>query len=341
MATIRDVARVSGVSVTTVSFVLNNSPRPVSAETRRRVSEAARHLEYYPNAMARGLVQRRMNSIGILFSQIEPSVVTNNYANGILSGIFAESSGRGYDIHLYTGIWESAEISAPRFRSNQTDGTLVIGPLVGSDMVTGLDRLRIPVVVLSAPSGVSSVPYVDVDNSQGGILAAEHFLALGHERVGCLLGEIRQHAVLERRDAFTQTLARAGKPVRPEYIAGHSYALEDVEAAAYRLLTLPEPPTAIFASNDDIAMVTMRVANELGMKIPRDVSVIGFDDYPVAQQTAPPLTTLRQPLETIGRAATELLLARIDGKDAEAHTHLFQTELIVRGSTAPPNFVRS
>lgn len=335
MATIRDVAKECGVSVTTVSFVLNNSPRPVSVETRRRVTEVARRMNYHPNAMARGLVQRRMNSLGVLFAQVEASIVTNNYATGILAGVFAEAVSRGYDIHLYTRPWESAEISAPRFRNSQTDGTLVIVPSIGSDMVPGLHRFGVPTVVVSSPTAIDGVSYVDIDNVQGARLAANHFLSLGHTRIAHVMGTPLQHSVFERRDAFTSTLERAGLPIRPEYLVGDSFRQEEAERAARKLLSLPERPTAIFATNDDIALHVLRVAQEMGIAVPQELSIVGFDDYPLAQNSNPPLTTVHHPLNDIGRKATQLLLARIDDENVEDERCIFTPKLVVRGTTAP------
>lgn len=339
MATIRDVAKECGVSVTTVSFVLNNSPRPVSPETRRRVTEVARRLNYYPNAMARGLVQRRMNSLGVLFAQVEASIVTNKYATGILEGVFAEAVSCGYDIHLYTRPWESAEVSAPRFRNNQTDGTLIIVPGIDSDMVTGLKRFGVPTVVVSSPTAIEGVSYVDIDNVQGARLVANHLLSLGHKRIAHVMGRRQQHSVLDRRDAFVAALERSGVPVRPEYLVGDSFFQERVIQTARELLSLPEPPTAIFATNDDIALHIVRVAQEMGFVVPRDLSVIGFDDYLQAQHSNPPLTTIHHPLAEIGRKATQLLLARIENEAVEDERCIFAPTLVVRGTTAPPKQV--
>lgn len=336
MATIRDVAKESGVSVTTVSFVLNNSPRPVSAETRRRVTEVARRMNYHPNAMARGLVQRKMNSLGVLFAQVESSIVTNKYATGILEGVFTEAVANGYDIHLYTRPWESAEVSAPRFRNKQTDGTMIIVPGIDSDMVTGLRQFGIPVVVVSSPTAIEGVSYVDIDNVQGARLAANHLLSLGHKRIAHVMGAPVQHSVFERRDAFLSSLEAAGIPMRREYLVGDSFVRDDVLRTARRLLSLPEPPTAIFASNDDIALHIVRLAQEMGINIPRDLSVIGFDDYLQAQHSTPPLTTIHHPLADIGRKATRLLLARIENEAMEDERCIFAPQLVVRGTTAPP-----
>jgi len=335
MATIRDVARECGVSVTTVSSALNNSNRPVHSETRRRISEAARRLNYHPNAMARGLVHRRMNTLGVLFASVEEAIAANYYATGILGGVFAESATHGHDIHLFTNPWKGEE-SAPRFQNSQTDGVLLIVPAIGSEMVPALRRLNVPIVVVSSPTAVEGVSFVDVDNIYGARLAAEHLLALGHKRIAHLMGEQMQHSVLERRDTFVQALKSGGVTIPPGYLVGNSFAAAQVEEAAHKLLSLPEPPTAVFCSNDDLAFELIRVAKQRGMSVPTQLSVIGFDDTPVAQQSYPKLTTVQQPLYEIGRKATQLLLARIEDENIADERHLFAPALLVRETTAPP-----
>ncbi|MBC8140727.1 MAG: LacI family DNA-binding transcriptional regulator [Armatimonadetes bacterium] len=335
MATIRDVAKECGVSVTTVSSALNNSSRPVHSETRRRVSEAARRLNYHPSATARGLVKRRMNTLGVLFASVEEAIVTNSYATGILGGVFAESAAQGHDIHLFTNPWRGEE-SAPRFQNSQADGVLLIVPTIGSDMVSALRRFNVPMVVVSSPTTVAGVSFVDVDNAHGARMAAEHLLSLGHKRIAHLMGDTAQHSVLERRDAFVSTLKRGGVTVPPGCLVGDSFAAPDVNNAVQMLLSVTEPPTAVFCSNDDLAFALIRAVQGRGISVPEELSVIGFDDAPFAKQSHPPLTTIGQPLWEIGRKATQLLLARIGDEAITDERHLFAPTLIVRETTASP-----
>ncbi len=314
---------------------MNNSTRSVNPETRRRVREVARRMNYHPDAMARGLVHRRCFSLGVLMPGIESAIVTNHYAVGVLSGVFYESSARGYDIHVHTRPWESADVSASQVQSSQTDGTLVVAPPIGSDIVSGLRALDLPIVVVSTPTAVEGVPYVDTDNAAGARLVARHLLGLGHTRIAHLMGIRNQHSVFERRDAFVGELERSGVPVRAEYIVGDSFQEVDVAAAVNALLDLPEPPTALFAGNDDLAVLAIQVALERNVEIPGELSVIGFDDYPTAQQTRPMLTTVRQPLWEIGKRATQILIARIEEKDTVGESFLFAPQLVERGSTGP------
>ena len=337
MATIRDVARESGVSVATVSYVLNNGPRPVRDETRERVLAVMRRLDYHPNAMARGLVRRRLFTLGVLFSSVEPTVVTNNYATCVLRGIMAAAVQAGYNVTIFTRPWQDARRSAARFGDRRTDGILVAAPSVGSDVVSGLAQRGVPVVVVSAPSNDSCVPWVDVDNARGAVLATEHLLALGHRRIAFLMGDGTQRSVFQRRDAFMATLGRAGVPVRDDYWLPGSFEPEVVYRNVTRLLNLPEPPTSIFTTNDDMAATTLEAARDLGVRVPQDLSVIGFDDYPYKGVGAPILTTVRHPLAEVGEAAARLLIDRVEGRGDGQREMVFQPELIVRETTLPPS----
>jgi DNA-binding LacI/PurR family transcriptional regulator len=337
MATIHDVAKECGVSITTVSLVLNNSTRPVNIETRKRVQAAARRLNYHPSAVARGLVQRRMYSLGVYFCTVEESIVTNAYASGVLQGVFQEGTRREYDVHLFTTPWKNAETSAARFRDRRTDGTLVIAPTRDSDIVERLHGLGLPLVVVSAPTTVPGVPYVDVDDAEGGRIAARHLLSLGHQRIAHLAGDENQSSVRQRRDAFLTTLAEAGMILPPEYLPPGTFNIDGRYENACRILDLPNRPTAIFATNDDIAFAVLRAARERGISVPEQLSVIGFDDYPAASLTFPALTTIHHPLRSIGARATQLLIERVEGTPITELRHIFTPELVVRDTTAPPS----
>ena len=341
MATIRDVAEACGVSPATVSFVLNDGPRPVSAATRARIVEAMERLNYHPNAAARGLARRRMNNIGVLFSDVETSVVTNVYIADILSGVFREAARHTLDVLIITRQWRDADHSAAPLRDRRSDGFLLIAPQIGSDIVTEIASLGQPLMTVAGlPTGKSSpVSCVDVDNENGAQQATEYLLSLGHRRIAHITGTLTHHSAIARREGFRRTLMAANCPVPEEYIAIGEYAAyypEPVTSAVLGLLSLPEPPTAIFCANDGIGRMASAIAGERGVRIPEDLSLIGFDDLPEASTTNPPLTTLRQPLRQIGETAARLLIQNIAGETTEPEYRLLKPELIVRGSTAPP-----
>lgn len=359
MVTIRDVARESGVSVATVSYVINNGPRPVKAETRQLVLETMERLGYHPSAVAQALVRGRVNTLGILFGKVEPAIVTNEYVTSVLRGVMVVAAWSGYNVTLYTQPWTDGATSAPPFKDGRCDGVVILAPLRDSDMVESLTRLNIPLVVISAsddlPDGALSV---DVQNAAGAMLATNHLIELGHTRIAHFMGEERQASVPERRHGFCQAMAAAGLEVPPEYLVRSAYNAPSGFAAAQRILTprpepgcsnkppfgytaargvlaLPQRPTAIFAGNDGIALGVLEAARELGIAVPDELSVVGFDDIPAAALVSPALTTIRQPLAEMGERATQMLIAQIEGRQTGDLSYRAEPELIIRGSTAP------
>jgi LacI family transcriptional regulator len=315
VATIRDVARESGVSVATVSYVLNDGPRPVRPETRDRVLAAMRRLDYHPSALARGMVRHRLHTLGVLFGGMESAIVSNPYAALVLTGAIEAAAGLGYNVTLFTQPWVDARRSAPAFRDRRTDGVLVVAPFADSDMVPGLAGLGIPLVVVSSPSDAHGVPWVDTDNRAGGRMAGEHLIALGHRRIAYLGGYTAHAAVGERRAGLQDALAAAGLALPPEYASAGTYDNPDVTARAHALLSLPEPPTAVFVGNDIMALRVMEVARQRGFSVPGDLSIVGFDDIAAAAVSEPPLTTVRQPLAAIGGRAARLLVAQVEAQE--------------------------
>lgn len=337
MATIYDVARVSGFSLSTVSNVLNDGPRPVRPETRERILEVVRSLDYHPSAVARGLARRRTRTIGILFGVVESSaIVINAYSATVLQGVLTASAQMGYDVTHLTTAWHGAEKSLSAFRDRRTDGVLVVAPPTDSDLMPALSSLGIPLVAVSWPPECGNVPSVDTDDVAGANLIMDHLLGLGHRRVAHLMGHANLISAVTRRDVYRQRLRAAGIEARAEYVLPGTYSSEAGYANARKVLALPEPPTAIFAGNDEIAFGVLDAAREMGIAVPKRLSVVGVDDRPQAAVLTPPLTTLRQPFERIGEEAARLLIRRVDGGPVPATTHLFAPELVVRGSTAAP-----
>jgi LacI family transcriptional regulator len=338
MATIYDVAKEAGVSLSTVSNVLNNGPRPVRPETRKRILEAVRRLDYHPSAVARGLARQRTNTLGIFFSVVESSaIVMNAYSAAILQGALAAAADTGYNITHLTTPWRDAEHSIAPFRDRRIDGVLVVAPLTDSDMMPALTALELPVVAVSWPPERGGVPSVDIDDVCGTRLLMQHLLDLGHRRIGHITGHPNLISASTRQQVYQQCLAEVGIVLRPDYVVSGLYSSEAGYANACRLLTLPDPPTAIFAGNDEIAYGVLEAARAMGIAVPGRLSVVGVDDRPQSALMTPPLTTLRQPFDKVGEEATRLLIQRVAGKPVPAMRHLFTPELVVRGSTAPPS----
>jgi LacI family transcriptional regulator len=338
MATINDVARSCGVSPTTVSFVINNGPRPVSAQTRQRVLDAIERLEYRPSAVARGLARQRMETIGVLFSGHNPRIVHNPYAVALLDGVVAAASNLRYNVTLITQKWENAETMAAAVCDGRNDGLLVLSPIMGSELETALAQRNLPLVLVGATAVSPNVPWMDVDNDAGARLAARHLLEMGHRRIALLLGPRNYQHVNQREQGFLTELAAGGVHVPPDYIlCGDSYSDGSAnEPLAAELLSRPDRPSAILTTSDALAVVVQRVARTLGLSVPDDLSVTGFDDASGFPEGISSLTTVRQPLFEIGYTAAERLIQSIETKDGEKgrQSALFPPELIVRHSTA-------
>lgn len=334
MATIYDVAKESGVSLATVSNVINNGSRPVKPETRQRILDAIEKLNYHPSAVARGLARQRTGTIGIMFGVVESSaIVINAYSAAVLQAVLAEAAEAGYNVTHLTTPWRGAQESLRAFRDGRTDGNLVIAPPSDSDLLPALASLNLPLVAVSAPPGLASLPNVDVDDEEGTRQAMGHLISLGHRRIGHICGPENLPSALVRRQGYLEALSGAGVEPRPEYLLPGAYSPEAGYAGARQLLSLAEPPTAIFAANDEVALGVLDAAREMGISIPGQLSLVGVDDRPVSALVTPPLTTVRQPFEEIGRRATRLLVDLIAGEGVAPATERFAPRLVVRGST--------
>jgi len=334
--TIRDVAAASGVSVMTVSAVLNNRQGEFSEKTRERVVSCIRSLNYQPSAAARALSRKRSDTIGIVFGIVgAAAAVTNPYMSGILEGVLLESSKFGLDVNMVNRHWYSAEVSAVSFKDERTDGILVIAPRRDSDIVKGLADLGRPLVTVSGDARVYGIPSVDTDDSAVGVCAVKHLVSLGHRRIAHITGNYDLTSTHRRLASYIAEMTAVGLPTPLEYVVRAEYSGDGASDAVAQLLKLPEPPTAIFCGNDNIAFATMRALIDMQRAIPGDISVVGVDDVDAAARVTPPLTTVRQSLQEIGVQATSLLIALIDGRPQPAVDHLIPPQLIVRRSTGP------
>ncbi|MBC8135920.1 MAG: LacI family DNA-binding transcriptional regulator [Fibrella sp.] len=337
MSTIYDVAKESGFSLATVSNVLNDGPRPVKPETRQRILATMQRLNYHPSAMARGLARQRTHTIGVLFGVVEPSaVILNAYSAAVLQGILTAAASTGYNVTHYTAAWIDAQHSLPGFRDRRSDGLIVVAPTTDSDLMPSLTGLHVPLVAVSWPSERGDIPSVDGDDRIGSRLAVQYLVELGHRRIAHLMGHPNLVSSVARRDTFLDVLREAGITPLPEYILPGQYSTEIGHENARRLLGSPNPPTAIFAGNDEIAVGVVEAARELGIRIPDQLSLVGYDDRPLSALMNPRLTTIRQPFVKIGEHAVRLLIQKVEGKEVLPITHLLAPELVIRESTAPP-----
>lgn len=332
MVTISDVAHRAGVGVGTVSRVLNGGAS-VRPQTLDRVRRAIEELEYRPSPAARALSRRRASTIGVTAPFLtRPSVVER------LRGVVAALDASEYDLGLSTvEVPEQRERRmADLCQRDRVDGAILISLRPTATEARRLREMGAPVIVLDAAG--DGLPSILIDNVAGGRMAGEHLLELGHRRVG-FVGEapderFRFTSSADRLAGLSQALEAAGVPLDPELVLLGEYGREEAAALAARLLTAADPPSAIFAPSDTQALGTLDAAASLGIDVPRDLSVIGFDDIELAVFAG--LTTVRQPLRESGRRAAELLLsAVVDGVAPPPVTEL-SLDLVPRRTTGRP-----
>jgi LacI family transcriptional regulator len=330
--TIRDVAARAGVSVATVSKVLNGR-YGVSAATALHVQGVIDELGYQSSIVASSLRSHKTNVLGILVADLEP------FSTELLKGASRAVRDTDYELVVYSAGGRAADrVGWERRYLSRLGGTLIDGALLVTPTVVDA-QVGIPVVAVDPHTGDSGVPTVAADNLHGGRLATEHLLALGHKRIGFISGRPDLDSARLRQEGYALALAEAGIEADPALIAEGAFVEDQSHEAARRLLLGPNPPTAIFASNDLSAIGVLSAAVELGLDVPHDLSILGFDNVPEAVMADPPLTTVEQPIQLMGRRAIELLLSLLAGGEVPGRITL-PTRLVERRSTAAPRQLR-
>ncbi|MAG29606.1 MAG: LacI family transcriptional regulator [Deltaproteobacteria bacterium] len=333
-ATLHDVARAAGVSIKTVSRVVNGEDTVADA-TARRVRRSIGELGYVPNAMARRLVQRRTRMLGIVFHNR-----SWNWLSDLQRGAIERGLALGYEVLLHPCDVDSPDELVRILRivdEGRLDGVVLTPPC--SDwalLVSGLETRGVPLVRMApspgrmsgrAASGATAI--VRANDHEGGRAAARHLYDLGHRRLGFVAGDPAQYSSQERRRGFLAGLGRGCTVIEHE----GDFSFESGLAAGRALLTDDPAPTAIFACNDDMAAGVLAAAWEIGRPVPGALSIVGYDDVPLASQLRPTLTTIRQPTFDMAGRCVERLVARLDGEDSAGDATL-DTRLVVRDSTA-------
>ncbi|MDP9898328.1 LacI family DNA-binding transcriptional regulator [Variovorax ginsengisoli] len=334
MATIKDVALQAGVSVTTVSHVVNTT-RHVSTAVRERVELAIRELGYVPSAVARSLKSNTTRTLGMLIPNS-----SNPYFAEIVHAVEARCFAAGYTLILCNTDDAPARQSVylKVLAERRIDGLIVVSTGDDDALVAQLHGLQMPAVLLDREIDDPGCDLVETAHKDGALLAMQHLLALGHRRIACIGGPAHVIAGELRVQGWRQALANAG--VLPEGDAllwRGGFTSQGGHEAMRAILSSPGArPSAVFACNDLMAMGALRAAHEVGLRVPDDLSVVGFDDIELCAYTSPPLTTVAQPKARIGALAVDMLLERVSGQRHQPHQMVLPAELRVRASTAPP-----
>ncbi|GAA2343044.1 LacI family DNA-binding transcriptional regulator [Dactylosporangium salmoneum] len=325
--TIRDVAATAGVSVATVSKVLN-ARYGVSAATSAHVQAVIRELGYEASLVAQSLRNHKTNVIGILVADLEP------FSTELLKGAAKAIKGTGYELVVYSAGGRTGDQAGWEQRYlSRLSGTLVDGAVLVTPTVVEVD-FGSAVVAVDPHTGPTGLPTVDSDSLLGARTGVRHLLDLGHRRIALIGGRPDLESAKLREQGYRDELREAGIEVDPRLIQPGNYDADDSAAAARRLLESPERPTALFAANDMSAIAAIEVAVAMGLRVPEDLSVVGFDNVPEAALASPSLTTVEQPIHEMGHRAIDLLIQLMHGEQVQNSHIRLATRLVVRHSTS-------
>jgi len=329
-----DVARLAGVSSATVSYVINDGPRPVSEETRAKVLQAIEQLGYQPNVMAQSLRRQRANTVGLVFMTIERHL-THPYFVDLLTSIGEECAQHGFDLLLSPCIDRASEqgIYERMVKGRRVDGLIFTGVRHADSRIAYLSAEEFPFVVFGRPEHDADFIYIDVDGARGTDEAVQHLIDLGWQRIACIGLSAELICADDRLAGYRQALERNGLPYDPGLVVNVQNTTEAAgHQAMTRFLALDEPPDAVLACSDELALGAMNAAQERGLVVGQDVGVIGFDDIPSAAYCQPPLTTIRQPVYEIGTRLCHMLIQTIEGEEIEERQVVLPPTLVVRES---------
>jgi DNA-binding LacI/PurR family transcriptional regulator len=328
---IKDIARMAGVSHSTVSRALRDSPL-ISPGTTRKIQQLARESGYRASAVARGLVARKTMTIGVVVTTI-----ADPFVGEVVGGIEESANEQGYSVFLADSNAdpEREKKVVQSFAERRVDGILVTSSRVGALYVPLLSEMNVPIVLINNQHSGEWVHSVMIENVKASLDATEHLIALGHRRIAYLGDRFGHQSDIERCQGYREALRREGIAFLPELAVLGDGKPPGGMAAMESLLQLNSPPTAVFCYNDMSALGAMRCIRNRGLRVPEDVSLVGFDDLYISAYTNPALTTVRQPRWIMGRLAMESLLNLISGRGSADTIHV-PAELIVRESTAPP-----
>ncbi|MEW5865972.1 MAG: LacI family DNA-binding transcriptional regulator [Bacillota bacterium] len=331
VTTIKDIAKSAGVSVSTVSHVLNGYG-DIGQETEKRVRAVMKELNYHPSALARRLVRKRSYVLELMLFSVEG--LRHPFFYEVICGVTAEIEKAGYDLVLSVRDtrdrrWREC---LRRCYESKVEGLFLMGTLPGRAMLEEVASSRIPTVLIDIPFEGSKMTYVTSDNAGGARAATEHLISLGHSRIAFIDGHAPSAISEERALGYRQALANHGIPLDPGLIASGNFTQEGGRTAMKRVLEASPDVTAVFAASDLMAIGAMEALREAGRKVPQDVAVVGFDDIEAASYVRPALSTIKQQGETMGRSAAREVLKLISNPGRQPKKIVLPTELVVRES---------
>ncbi|EJN8557524.1 substrate-binding domain-containing protein [Vibrio alginolyticus] len=330
MATMKDIAKLAGVSTSTVSHVINKT-RFVSEEISERVNNAAKELNYYaPSALARSLKVNRTKTIGMLVT-----TSTNPFFGEVVKGVERSCYQKGYSLILCNteGDNERMRQSINTLLQKRVDGLILMCSSLEGERIDVFERYPdIPVVVMDWGPMLFTSDKIQDNSLRGGYLAAKYLIDCGHTEIGCITGPLIKHQAQMRYEGYKRAMNEAGLEFNANWIIESDFECEGGYQAFKKMAQRGALPSSIFVSNDMMAMGVINAANELGIKVPDDLSIIGYDDIHIAKFMSPSLTTIHQPKYRLGQAAVETLVRKLDEKSAEAQVVQLEPTLVERKS---------
>ena len=329
--TLEDIARMSGVSRSTVSRVINDDPN-VKESTRHKVLDIIQTINFQPNLAARSLAAGRTQVLGLVIPMAVTSIFVDPYFPLLIQGISSACNMRGYSMMLWLAEPDfERRMAGQILYSGLIDGVIVASTVMDDPIVVALvNGKNVPFIMIGRHPSDSNVSFVDVDNRAGAAQAVEHLFRLGKKRVATIRGPKTMIAGVDRYQGYLDAFAQAKRTVDPQLVAEGEFSEQSGYLAMQRLL--PHRPDAIFAASDMMAVGAIMAIEESGLKIPEDIALVGFDGIPSSAHTDPPLTTVRQPIIPSGALAAELLIDMIENPSPAPRRIVLTTELVVRKS---------
>ncbi|MGM0838679.1 MAG: LacI family DNA-binding transcriptional regulator [Bacillota bacterium] len=333
MTTIKDIAKVAGVSVTTVSRALNGYS-DVSNKTRKRIMDVAKELNYSPNTVARSLVMKKSKTIGLLVSNLNREGVKDNFTFEILCGINQASADSEYDLVLFstTSTKQTEKTYTQLCRERRVDGVIIQGIRTDDPYLEEVVQSDIPCVLIDIPMESNTVGYVTTDNVAGARNAVKHLIDKGHRNIGMINGHSQADVSIRRLQGYRQALLEHGLEIRMDWVRTGDYIESKAEEVTLELLKEHPEITALFCASDLMALGAIKAIKQLGKRVPEDMAIIGYDDILLASYASPTLSTMRQDKFRLGWEAALLLIGMLEGQ-ANQHAKIIETELIIRESS--------
>lgn len=329
MVTIKTIARIAGVSHTTVSRALNDNPA-VKEKTRKKIKKIALDLGYVPNLSARGLVNNRTYTIGIFFSNLNEGT-SSSFLTEVIKR-FHDALDKEYMLSV-NSIDDLSDFNITIH--SRLDGIIVVSQSQRDDaFIEYVQQTGLPLVVLNRSLAIKSICNIGFDDYLGAYQAAEYGIRMGHQSFGMIKGIANFHSTIERTNGYLDAIKQHQLTINKQAVVAGKYNSESGYQAMKQILLLPEYPTFVFCANDDMAIGALKACNELNVRVPQDISIVGFDDSLFSAYTIPALTTIKKPIDQMARIGMQALGQLMTETTAEIHHELIKPDLIIRDSVS-------